>query len=180
MHPSAPRRRFLLPPPPPPPTTTTTPRQVLASLVDSHNNILVPGFYANVRANMLQAALARLEGSHEFSLDGWVREGGGGRDLLLFRQTGWAKRACEWQMLERCPAAVPPAAYTLLLAVHLFPPAAPPTALCSYKQQLGVQELTSGRSEQDLLNARWCQPSLRWACVVAVGGVPVLGGWACL
>ena len=30
--------------------------QVLASLVDSHNNILVPGFYANVRPNMLQAS----------------------------------------------------------------------------------------------------------------------------
>lgn len=27
--------------------------------------------------------------------------------------------------------------------------------------QLGVQELTAGRSERDLLNARWCQPSLR-------------------
>ena len=44
--------------------------KVLASLVDSHTNILVPGFYANVRPNMLQAALARLESSKEFSLDG--------------------------------------------------------------------------------------------------------------
>ena len=30
-----------------------------------------------------------------------------------------------------------------------------------YKKQLGVQELTSGGSERDLLTARWCQPSLR-------------------
>ena len=44
--------------------------QVLASLVDSHNNILVPGFYSNVRPNMLQPALQRLESSQEFSLDG--------------------------------------------------------------------------------------------------------------
>jgi di- and tripeptidase/Cys-Gly metallodipeptidase DUG1 len=44
--------------------------KVLASLVDSHSNILVPGFYANVRPNMLAAALRRLETSHEFSLDG--------------------------------------------------------------------------------------------------------------
>ena len=44
--------------------------KVLASLVDSHNNILVPGFYSHVRPNMLQAALARLESSKEFSLDG--------------------------------------------------------------------------------------------------------------
>ncbi|KAL4857151.1 Cys-Gly metallodipeptidase DUG1 [Chlorella vulgaris] len=73
--------------------------KVLASLVDSHNNILVPGFYANVRPNMLNAALQRIEASHEFSLD-------------------------------------------------------------SYKKYLGVQQLTAGRSEQDLLTARWCQPSL--------------------
>ena len=32
---------------------------------------------------------------------------------------------------------------------------------CRYKKQLGVQELTSGGSERDLLTARWCQPSLR-------------------
>ncbi len=44
--------------------------KVLASLVDSHNNILVPGFYANVRPNMLHAALQRLESSREFSLAG--------------------------------------------------------------------------------------------------------------
>lgn len=44
---------------------------MLASLVDSHNNILVPGFYGGVRPNMLTAALARLEASHEFSLDGY-------------------------------------------------------------------------------------------------------------
>ncbi|KAI7835447.1 hypothetical protein COHA_010652 [Chlorella ohadii] len=73
--------------------------KVLASLVDSHNNILVPGFYANVRPNMLQAALPRLEASHEFSLEG-------------------------------------------------------------YKQQLGVPDLTVGRSERDVLTQRWCQPSL--------------------
>jgi hypothetical protein len=46
--------------------------KVLASLVDSHNNILVPGFYANVRPDMLEAALPRLEQAHEFSLDGCV------------------------------------------------------------------------------------------------------------
>jgi di- and tripeptidase/Cys-Gly metallodipeptidase DUG1 len=58
--------------------------KVLASLVDSHNNILVPGFYANVRPNMLNAALQRIEASHEFSLDRWVGaqgQGGGGRVL---------------------------------------------------------------------------------------------------
>lgn len=47
--------------------------QLLASLVDSRNSILVPGFYANVRPNMLDAALPRLEASHEFSLDGCAR-----------------------------------------------------------------------------------------------------------
>lgn len=34
-----------------------------------------------------------------------------------------------------------------------------------YKQQLGVPDLTVGRSERDVLTQRWCQPSLR--CVYA-------------
>lgn len=37
---------------------------MLASLVDSHNNILVPGFYANVRPNMLQVSCGA-HASHE-------------------------------------------------------------------------------------------------------------------
>lgn len=73
--------------------------KVLASLVDSRNNICVPGFYSGVRPNMLSAALQRLRTSSEFSLDG-------------------------------------------------------------YRTTLGVKELTAGRSEEELLTARWCQPSL--------------------
>jgi len=45
--------------------------QVLASLVDSRNNISVPGFYDNVRGGMLDAALARLEASSEFNLNAY-------------------------------------------------------------------------------------------------------------
>ena len=73
--------------------------KVLASLVDSRNNVSVPGFYDDVRPNMLAAALQRLQASSEFSLEG-------------------------------------------------------------YRKALGVKELTGGRSEQELLTARWCQPAL--------------------
>lgn len=73
--------------------------KVLASLVDSRNNICVPGFYAGVRDNMLSAAMERMRTSSEFSLEG-------------------------------------------------------------YRQALGVKELSAGRSEEELLTARWCQPSL--------------------
>ena len=44
---------------------------MLASLVDSRNNISVPGFYDNVRGGMLDAALARLEASSEFNLNAY-------------------------------------------------------------------------------------------------------------
>lgn len=40
--------------------------KVLASLVDSRNNIQVPGFYDGVRSGMLDAAETRLESSDEF------------------------------------------------------------------------------------------------------------------
>ena len=75
--------------------------KVLASLVDSRNNIMVPGFSAGVQPDMLRAAMGRLAAhSDEFSLGG-------------------------------------------------------------YREALGVPDsLTTGRSESDLLNARWCQPSL--------------------
>lgn len=73
--------------------------KVLASLVDSRSNICVPGFYDDVRPDMLFPAMERLQNSSEFSLDG-------------------------------------------------------------YRKALGVQELTAGRSEVELLTARWCQPSL--------------------
>lgn len=45
--------------------------KVLASLVDSGNRILVPGFHDLVRPNTLVPALARLNTSSEFSLDGY-------------------------------------------------------------------------------------------------------------
>ena len=45
--------------------------KVLASLVDSSNRILVPGFQALVRPNTLEPALERLAVSSEFSLDGY-------------------------------------------------------------------------------------------------------------
>lgn len=45
--------------------------KLLASLVDSRNNIMVPGFYSGVRPNTLGAALQRLDGCHEFSLEGY-------------------------------------------------------------------------------------------------------------
>ncbi len=73
--------------------------KVLASLIDSRSNVSVPGFYDDVRPNMLTAALQRLQASSEFSLEG-------------------------------------------------------------YRKALGIKELTAGRSERELLNARWCQPSL--------------------
>lgn len=73
--------------------------KVLASLIDSRSNVSVPGFYGDVRPNMLTAALQRLQASSEFSLEG-------------------------------------------------------------YRKALGIKELTAGRSERDLLNARWCQPTL--------------------
>lgn len=73
--------------------------KILASLVDSRNNVSVPGFYDDVRQDMLEAALQRLQGSEEFSLE-------------------------------------------------------------SYRRALGVAELTAGRSEHELLTARWCQPTL--------------------
>ena len=73
--------------------------KVLASLIDSRSNVSVPGFYDDVRPNMLTAALQRLQASSEFSLEG-------------------------------------------------------------YRKALGIKELTAGRSERELLNARWCQPTL--------------------
>jgi di- and tripeptidase/Cys-Gly metallodipeptidase DUG1 len=45
--------------------------KVLASLVDSENHILVPGFHDLVRPNTLAPALARLTTSSEFSLEGY-------------------------------------------------------------------------------------------------------------
>ncbi|KAL3135302.1 hypothetical protein ABBQ32_007500 [Trebouxia sp. C0010 RCD-2024] len=45
--------------------------KLLASLVDSRNNIMVPGFYLGVRPNTLGAALQRLDKCHEFSLEGY-------------------------------------------------------------------------------------------------------------
>lgn len=45
--------------------------KLLASLVDSRNNIMVPGFYSGVRPNTLGAALQRLDSCHEFSLEGY-------------------------------------------------------------------------------------------------------------
>ena len=45
--------------------------KLLASLVDSRNNIMVPGFYSGVRPNTLGAALQRLDKCHEFSLEGY-------------------------------------------------------------------------------------------------------------
>jgi len=45
--------------------------KVLASLIDSRNNIQVPGFYDGVREGMLDAADSRLEQSSEFQLDGY-------------------------------------------------------------------------------------------------------------
>ena len=45
--------------------------KLLASLVDSRNNIMVPGFYNGVRPNTLGAALQRLDTCHEFSLEGY-------------------------------------------------------------------------------------------------------------
>lgn len=46
--------------------------KVLASLVDSHNNIMVPHFHEDVRACMLDPALPRLEANPaEFSLSGY-------------------------------------------------------------------------------------------------------------
>lgn len=119
---------------------------MLASLVDSHNNILVPGFYANVRPNMLAAALQRLEGSREFSLEGW---GGQGAGWGRFLQACGLAAACRSSAQQHGL----PNARSLALA--------PCPPLNSYKQHLGVAQLTAGRSEQDLLNARWCQPSLR-------------------
>lgn len=45
--------------------------KLLASLVDSRNNIMVPGFYEGVRPNTLGAALQRLDNCKEFSLAGY-------------------------------------------------------------------------------------------------------------
>ena len=45
--------------------------KLLASLVDSRNNIMVPGFYSGVRPNTLGAALQRLDKCQEFSLEGY-------------------------------------------------------------------------------------------------------------
>lgn len=46
--------------------------KVLASLVDSHNNIMVPHFHEDVRPCMLDPALPRLEANpNEFSLSGY-------------------------------------------------------------------------------------------------------------
>lgn len=45
--------------------------KLLASLVDSRNNIMVPGFYEGVRPNTLGAALQRLDNCNEFSLAGY-------------------------------------------------------------------------------------------------------------
>ena len=45
--------------------------KLLASLVDSRNSIMVPGFYEGVRPNTLGAALQRLNGCNEFSLAGY-------------------------------------------------------------------------------------------------------------
>ena len=45
--------------------------KLLASLVDSRNNIMVPGFYSGVRPNTLGAALQRLDNCNEFSLEGY-------------------------------------------------------------------------------------------------------------
>ena len=45
--------------------------KLLASLVDSRNNIMVPGFYEGVRPNTLGAALQRLNNCNEFSLAGY-------------------------------------------------------------------------------------------------------------
>lgn len=45
--------------------------KLLASLVDSRNNIMVPGFYSGVRPNTLGAALQRLDKCREFSLEGY-------------------------------------------------------------------------------------------------------------
>lgn len=54
--------------------------KLLASLVDSHSNVMVPGFYEGVRQRMLQPALGRLRGSGvEFNLDGY-------RDALGIKQ----------------------------------------------------------------------------------------------
>lgn len=72
--------------------------KILASLVDSRNMICVPGFYDDVRPDMLTPAMKTMQTS-EFSLEG-------------------------------------------------------------YKKAIGVQMLTAGRSEEELLTARWCQPSL--------------------
>jgi Cys-Gly metallodipeptidase DUG1 len=72
--------------------------RVLGTLCDSHN-VQIPGFYDEVRHDTLQAAIARLEGSHEFSFE-------------------------------------------------------------KYKRSLGVDKFTTGRSEQELLAARWCLPTL--------------------
>lgn len=43
--------------------------KVLSTLVDSHNNIQVPGFYDNVKPSLLDAAWQSLENSEEFALD---------------------------------------------------------------------------------------------------------------
>ncbi len=68
--------------------------KVLASLVDSHNNIMVPHFYEDVRPSMLDPALPRLEANAaEFSLKGYkevlgvtsLTAGRSVRDLLMAR-----------------------------------------------------------------------------------------------
>lgn len=45
--------------------------KILASLVDSHNNIAVPGFYEAVKHSSIEQTLTRLEASDEFSIDSY-------------------------------------------------------------------------------------------------------------
>ena len=47
-----------------------------------------------------------------------------------------------------------------LLATSCLLTIAAPVAYRSYKEALGVPYLTTGRSEADLLNSRWCLPSI--------------------
>ncbi|KAK2079339.1 hypothetical protein QBZ16_003030 [Prototheca wickerhamii] len=90
--------------------------KVLASLVDARPNILVPGFYDDVRPGMLDAAKSGLAAhGGEFSLQG-------------------------------------------------------------YRAQIGVQALSAGAGEWDLLSARWCQPSL--SVVDVRVGEAAAGEWA--
>ena len=45
--------------------------QLLATLVDSHSGICVPGFYDDVATTLLDAAWKGLESSEEFSPEGY-------------------------------------------------------------------------------------------------------------